>query len=110
MGGVIAFGDDSPCSLTIARSERSSVKCHGVGDLQLLVLHLPDRRVVTPLDKESFTMTDENQNQQLELDFPDPDDFPSYDETDPADGQAELPDDSFEAAAVSVEEGCGCVQ
>jgi hypothetical protein len=54
-------------------------------------------------------MTDENPN-QLELDFPDPDDFPSYDDVDPAEGQSELDADSFEAAGVSIEEGCGCIQ
>jgi hypothetical protein len=49
----------------------------------------------------------------LVLTFPDPDDFPSYDDVESDEGQAELPDDSFdEAAAVEDEEndeGCGCV-
>jgi hypothetical protein len=54
-------------------------------------------------------MTDENPN-QLALDFPDPDDFPSYDDVDSEEGQTELPADSFEQAGVSVEEGCGCGQ
>lgn len=51
-------------------------------------------------------------NEQLELDFPSPDEFESYDEVDSVEGQAELSDDSFDSAAVSddeVEGGC-CVR
>lgn len=49
-------------------------------------------------------------NDQLELSFPDPNEFPSYDEVNSEVGQAELPDDSFNESAVSEgEEGC-CVQ
>ena len=48
-------------------------------------------------------------NEQLELGFPDPDDFESYDEVDSTDGQAELPDDSFdEAVAQDNESNEGC--
>lgn len=44
----------------------------------------------------------------IEVLFPDPNEFVSYDDVDSTEGQAELPEDSFLAAAVSVEEGCGC--
>lgn len=48
-------------------------------------------------------------NEQFELEFPDPDDFESYDEVESDEGQAELPEDSFdEAAASDNEEGCAC--
>jgi len=52
-------------------------------------------------------------NDQLELTFPDPDDFPSYDEVESEDGQAELPEDSFDEVSADDneydEEGC-CVR
>lgn len=52
-------------------------------------------------------------NEQLDLGFPEPDDFPSYDEVDSEQGQAELPADSFDVNAVGEgepgEEGC-CVR
>lgn len=49
-------------------------------------------------------------NDQLELSFPDPEEFRSYDEVDSEVGQAELPGDSFdENAASEGEEGC-CVR
>lgn len=49
---------------------------------------------------------------QLELDFPDPDEFPSYDDVESDDGESELPADSFDEDAASddeCEEGC-CVR
>jgi hypothetical protein len=46
---------------------------------------------------------------ETEVSFPDPEEFPSYDEVDSEDGEAELPEDSFDEASVSDdEEGC-CV-
>lgn len=52
-------------------------------------------------------------NEQLDLSFPDPEDFPSYDEVDSTQGQAELPHDSYDPQAVGDcepgEEGC-CVR
>lgn len=52
-------------------------------------------------------------NEQLAFEFPNPDDFPSYDEVDSEDGQAELPEDSFDESSVNDSEdaeACGCVQ
>jgi hypothetical protein len=41
--------------------------------------------------------------------FPSPDEFESYDEVESENGQAELPDDSFdETAAHEDEDGCEC--
>lgn len=55
-------------------------------------------------------MTDENPD-QLALDFPDPDEFPSYDDVDSDEAEAELPADSAdESSATQDEVGCGCVQ
>lgn len=52
-----------------------------------------------------------DENEQLELEFPDPDDFPSYDDVESEEGEGELPADSFdEAAANDDEEGCECVK
>jgi hypothetical protein len=52
-------------------------------------------------------MTDENKD--YKPDFPDPEDFESYDEVDSEDGQAELPEDSFdESAATDEEHESGC--
>ena len=46
---------------------------------------------------------------QLELSFPDPSEFPSYDEVDSDDGQAEVPDDSYdETSANNNDLGEGC--
>jgi hypothetical protein len=45
-------------------------------------------------------------DEQLEL-FPSPDEFPLLDEADPEEVQEELPEDSFDAAAVTDEQGCG---
>jgi hypothetical protein len=46
---------------------------------------------------------------QLELDFPSPDDFESYDEVESDDGQAELPTDNFDESSADFEnERCGC--
>jgi len=56
-------------------------------------------------------MADEKQTEstQLELSFPNPDDFPSYDEVDSEQGQAELPDNSYdESSVIDSESGC-CV-
>lgn len=53
--------------------------------------------------------TEQNANEQLEFEFPNPDDFPSYDEVDSKEGEDELPDDSFEFnTADFTTEGCGC--
>lgn len=48
--------------------------------------------------------------QQEELQFPDPEEFPSYDEVDSEEGQAELPEDSFDASQAGNEndEEVGC--
>lgn len=72
-------------------------------------------------ERNSVKMADEKPNdtsppaevEQLTLEFPSPDDFPSYDDTDSDEGQAELADDSFDEAAatddeVDNEQGCGC--
>lgn len=41
--------------------------------------------------------------------FPDPEEFESYDEVDSEDGEAELPDDSFNLdAATEAEDGVDC--
>lgn len=51
-------------------------------------------------------------DEQLELEFPDPSEFPSYDEVQSEDGQSELPEDSFDEAGVTEgedNEGC-CVR
>lgn len=51
----------------------------------------------------------EDENNQLELNFPAPDEFPSFDEVPDDEAQAQVPDDSFDEAAVSDEEcegGC----
>ncbi len=48
----------------------------------------------------------------LDLGFVDPSEFPSYDDVDSEDGQAELPADSFDTAVANDdehEEGC-CVR
>ena len=51
------------------------------------------------------------ENLQLQLEFPDPDQFPSYDDVWSEDGESELPQDSFDATNVNYDdEGCGCVQ
>ena len=49
-------------------------------------------------------------DEQLELDFPNPDDFPSYDEVDSVEGQAELPEDNFDEASATEDEGGCCVR
>jgi len=55
-------------------------------------------------------MADETEP-QVDLEFPDPEEFPSYDDVDSEDGEAELPQDSFDASSASNDEqGCGCVQ
>ena len=51
-------------------------------------------------------------DEKLELDFPSTDNFPSFDEVDSDEGQAQLPEDSFseeQAAAAKDESGC-CVR
>lgn len=57
---------------------------------------------------------DENVEDQAELHFPDPDEFPNHDDVESEDGQAELPMDSFDESKASNEEandeGCGCVR
>jgi hypothetical protein len=46
-----------------------------------------------------------------QLEFPDPEEFVSYDEVDSENGQAELPVDSFEFNTADFDtEGCGCVR
>ena len=48
--------------------------------------------------------------EQLEFSFPDPEEFPSYDEVNSEDGQAELPADSFMEMTADLDaEGC-CVR
>lgn len=48
--------------------------------------------------------------EQRPLFYPNPDEFPSFDDVESDDAQAELPDDNFdEAAATDDEEGC-CVR
>jgi hypothetical protein len=50
-------------------------------------------------------------DEQLELGFPDPEDFESYDDKDAAEVQASLPSDSFELNTADFEtEGCDCVR
>lgn len=67
-----------------------------------------ERRIVKMTDENS--PTDPSGNGQLELNFPSTDEFPSYDEVESDDGQAQLPDDSFDGTQVDFEdEGCGCV-
>lgn len=51
-----------------------------------------------------------DENDQLELDFPSPDNFPSFDEVDSDEGQAQLPTDSFDEAAVNENEGGCCIR
>lgn len=51
-----------------------------------------------------------DENSQLELDFPSPDGFPSYDDVDSDEAEDNLPTDSFdETAATEDEAGC-CVR
>lgn len=53
-------------------------------------------------------------DEQLELSFPDPSEFPSYDDVESDEGQAELPDDGFDEAAATEDElddaACGCTK
>lgn len=52
-----------------------------------------------------------DENEQLELGFTDPSEFPSYDDVDSDEGENELPADSFELNTADFDtEGCGCVQ
>lgn len=55
---------------------------------------------------------DETQNDdQLEFDFPNPDDFENFDEADSQEVEAGLPKDSFELNTADFNtEGCGCVR
>lgn len=51
-----------------------------------------------------------DENSQLELDFPSPDGFPSYDDVDSEEAESELPTDSFDEASVDEDEvGC-CIR
>ena len=58
--------------------------------------------------KGDIRMSDDNE--QRPLFYPNPDEFPSYDDVDSEVGQAELPDDSFVAAAASDDENGCCVR
>jgi hypothetical protein len=67
-----------------------------------------ERRTVKMADDNDPTVA--SGTEQLELSFPDPDEFPSYDEVDSDDGESELPGDSFDEAVADFDrEGCGCV-
>jgi hypothetical protein len=50
----------------------------------------------------------EEENVQLELGFPDPDEFPSFDDVDPDEAQSQVPSDDFDQASVTENES-GCL-
>lgn len=49
----------------------------------------------------------EDENVQLELDFPNPDEFPSFDDVPDDEAQAQVPEDGFDEMKTSNSEG-GC--